>query len=140
MNVSMSLSYHGGAPGLPPPPPVETRQLSASPFNILTDIDKDRNGLLSASEVGNSPLSLFINQNNWEQVDTNADGALAFDELVQHGKRVIDQAHDAPSRADAGALFEGLANLAAPAINHASQETAGGFYEVAKSIFGALAG
>ena len=126
MNVSMSsvsttgLSTLQGRSGPPPPPPgpppdVGTGASKAqSTEDILTALDTDQSGTLTASEVADSPLSKFINADNWADVDTDGDGALNLSELQAHRETI-----DAPggreigldggiSQADPISLFEGL--------------------------------
>ncbi len=126
MNVSMSsvsmmgLSALQGRSGPPPPPPGPPPDVGSgasktqSTEDILTSLDTDQSGTLTASEVADSPLSKFINADNWADVDSDGDGALNLSELQAHRETI-----DAPggqgqgpgggiSQADPMSLFEGL--------------------------------
>lgn len=117
MNMSIGQSFgsfsatsqtQSKPPPPPPPPPREDKaQRTTSSEDILTLLDVDESGDLSATEIVDSPLSELIGD-GFATADTDSDGSLNLSELNAHASSMPPPPPPASSEADIASLFEGL--------------------------------
>lgn len=117
MNMSIGQSFGSFSatsqtqpkpPPPPPPPPREDKtQRTTSSEDILTLLDVDESGDLSATEIVDSPLSELIGD-GFATADTDSDGSLNLSELNAHASSMPPPPPPASSEADIASLFEGL--------------------------------
>lgn len=115
MNMSIGQSFGSfsatsqtqSKPPPPPPPREDKTQRTTSSEDILTLLDVDESGDLSATEIADSPLSALIGD-GFATADTDSDGSLNLSELNAHASSMPPPPPPASSEADIASLFEGL--------------------------------
>lgn len=114
-NFSMPMMGNRNASGMPPPPPPPPQDQARGGFepqsteDILTSLDSDESGALSADEVADSPLANFISEDNWAEVDSDGDDTLSLAELEAHRETV--GAPSNPQEAEAASVTETLSMM-----------------------------
>lgn len=115
MNMSIGQSFGSfsatsqtqSKPPPPPPPREDKTQRTTSSEDILTLLDVDESGDLSATEIVDSPLSELVGD-GFATADTDSDGSLNLSELNAHASSMLPPPPPASSEADIASLFEGL--------------------------------